>query len=76
MKRLASDVDITQLAEMGLTGGEIRLVVERVVRLLAFRGITTIDYKIVTDIAKEELTSRMKRYGGMNKIGFAADRSS
>jgi SpoVK/Ycf46/Vps4 family AAA+-type ATPase len=72
MKRLADDVEITQLADLGLTGGEIRLVVERTVRLLAFRGITLIDHKTLMDIAREELASRMKRNGGINKIGFGA----
>lgn len=72
MKRLADDVEIEQLADLGLTGGEIRLVVERTVRLLAFRGITLIDRKTLTDIAREELASRMKR-NGINKIGFGAE---
>jgi AAA+ superfamily predicted ATPase len=72
MKRLADDVEIGQLADMGLTGGEIRLVVERAVRLLAYRGISTIDRKTLMDIAKEELACRMKRNGSINKIGFGA----
>jgi hypothetical protein len=70
LQRLAEDVDIGQLSDLGLSGGEIRLVIERAVRLLAYRGITTIDKKILTDIAKEELTSRMKRNGTTGKIGF------
>ena len=70
MKRLAEDVDITHLADLDLTGGEIRLVIERAVRLLAYRGITTIDSKTVTDIAREELASRMKRNGSNGTIGF------
>jgi SpoVK/Ycf46/Vps4 family AAA+-type ATPase len=72
LERLAEDVDIGQLADLGLSGGEIRLVIERTVRLLAYRGITTIDSKILMDIAKEELTSRMKRNGSSGKIGFGA----
>ena len=76
MERLASDIEISVLADLGLTGGEIRLVIERTVRLLAYRGITTIDKKTLTDIAKEELASRMKRYGSVGKIGFAAPDSS
>jgi len=71
MKQL-DDVDIGQLADMGLTGGEIRLVIERAVRLLAYRGNTTIDHKTLADIAKEELSSRMKRNGSSGKIGFGA----
>jgi len=59
------------MADLGLTGGEIRLVIERAVRLLAYRGITTIDRATLMQIAREELTSRMKRYGG-NKMGFGA----
>jgi SpoVK/Ycf46/Vps4 family AAA+-type ATPase len=72
MKRLADDVDIATLADLGLSGGEIRLVIERTVRILAYRGQITIDSKILTDIAKEELTSRMKRNGKVGRIGFAA----
>lgn len=72
MKRLADDVEIEQLADLGLTGGEIRLVVERTVRLLAFRDISLIDRKTLMDIAKEELVSRMKR-NGINRIGFGAE---
>ena len=71
MERLADDIEIEHLADLGLTGGEIRLVIERAVRLLAYRGITTIDRKTLTDIAKEELVSRMKRSGSIvGKIGF------
>lgn len=72
MKRLADDVEIEQLADLGLTGGEIRLVIERAVRLLAYRGITIIDNKTLTDIAREELACRMKRNGATGKIGFGA----
>ncbi|MBV5328224.1 MAG: ATP-binding protein [Chlorobium sp.] len=72
MNRLADDIEIEQLADLGLTGGEIRLVIERAVRLLAYRGITTIDKKTLTDIAKEEIASRMKRNGTSGKIGFGA----
>nr|MBW4056987.1 AAA family ATPase [Pseudomonadota bacterium] len=70
MNRLADDIEIEQLADLGLTGGEIRLVIERAVRLLAYRGITTIDSKILMEIAKEEIASRMKRNGASGKIGF------
>lgn len=72
LQRLAEDVDIGQLADMGLTGGEIRLVIERSVRLMAFRGVTTLDIKTLTDIAREELNSRLKRNGAVGKIGFGA----
>jgi len=72
MERLADDLKISEMADLGLTGGEIRLVIERAVRLLAYRGITTIDRATLILIAREELTSRMKRYGG-NKMGFLTD---
>jgi len=71
MERLGADVGIEEMAELGLTGGEIRLVIERAVRLLAYRGTTTIDRATLMLIAREELASRMKRYGG-NKMGFGA----
>jgi AAA+ superfamily predicted ATPase len=71
LKRLAHDVDITQLAELGLTGGEIRLVIERAVRLQAYRGITMIDGTTLMEIAREELAGRMYRDGSMARIGFA-----
>lgn len=70
LKRLAEDVEIEQLADLGLTGGEIRLVIERTVRLLAYRGVTAIDNSTLVTIAREELASRMKRYGNGNRIGF------
>ncbi len=54
MKRLA-DTELSQLADLGLTGGEIRLVIERAIRLQAYRGFMTIDLKTLTEIAKEEL---------------------
>jgi SpoVK/Ycf46/Vps4 family AAA+-type ATPase len=73
MDRLADDVEIAPLAELGLTGGEIRLVIERAVRLQAYRGIATIDRKTLTEISKEELACRMKRSGNTSKIGFGAD---
>ena len=72
VERLADDIDIAQLAELGLTGGEIRLVVERAVRILAYRGVTILDRKTLIDIAKEEIASRMKRNGNLNKMGFGA----
>ena len=75
MERLADDIHIEHLADLGLTGGEIRLVIERTVRLLAYRGVTTIDCKTLTDIAKEELGCRMKRNGSIGKIGFGAGNS-
>jgi AAA+ superfamily predicted ATPase len=67
--RLAPDVSIEQLADLNLTGGEIRLVVERTVRLLAYRGLTTIDHRTITNIAREELSVRLKQ-SGLNRIGF------
>lgn len=70
MEKLADDVAIEQLADLGLTGGEIRLVVERTVRLLAYRGITTIDSATINDVAKEEFACRMKQGSSMNRIGF------
>ena len=72
LERLAEDVEITHLADLGLSGGEIRLVVERAVRLLAYRGITVIDLKTLVDIAREELSSRLKRDGSTISIGFGA----
>ncbi|MBW4057186.1 MAG: ATP-binding protein, partial [Proteobacteria bacterium] len=72
LQRLAEDVDIGQLSDLGLSGGEIRLVIERAVRLLAYRGITSIEHKTLTEIAKEEIASRMKRNGTTGKIGFGA----
>lgn len=72
MMRLADDVEIAKLAEMGLTGGEIRLVIERAVRLQAYRGISSIDHETLREIAEEEVAARMTRDGNTAKIGFAA----
>jgi SpoVK/Ycf46/Vps4 family AAA+-type ATPase len=69
-QRLAEDVDIGQLADLGLSGGEIRLVIERAVRLQAYRGNRTIDHTTLSDIATEELACRMKRSGSTGTIGF------
>ena len=72
LQRLAEDVDIGQLADLNLSGGEIRLVVERAVRLRAYQGLTCIDHNTLADIAREEIASRMKRNGTSGKIGFGA----
>ncbi|WP_136515935.1 ATP-binding protein [Geomonas edaphica] len=72
LERLAGDVDIGRLADLALSGGEIRLVVDRAVRLLAYRGITIIDSNTLIEIAKEEIASRMKRNGSTGRIGFGA----
>jgi len=72
MDRLADDVDIENLADLGLTGGEICLAIERGVRLMAYRGINIIDHKTLADIAREEIASRMKRNGPTGRIGFGA----
>jgi hypothetical protein len=69
-KRLADDVEIGQLAELGLTGGEIRLVVERAVRIAAYRGMPKIGNNVLKEIAQEELASRLKKCGNARKIGF------
>ena len=70
VKRLADDVDIPQLADLGLSGGEIRLVVERAVRLAAFRGSTKLTHATLLAIAQEELANRMKQHGLKRRIGF------
>ncbi len=70
VKRLADDVDISQLADMGLSGGEIRLVVERAVRLTAFRGSTKLTHATLRAIAQEELANRMQQHGLKGRIGF------
>lgn len=70
LKQLAADVDISQLADLGLSGGEIRLVVERAVRLAAFRGSTKLTHATLLTIAQEELACRMKQNGIKNRIGF------
>lgn len=70
VKRLADDVNISQLADLGLSGGEIRLVVERAVRLAAFRGSTKLTHATLLAIAQEELANRMKQHGLKQRIGF------
>lgn len=70
MERLADDVDIATLADLNLSGGEIRLVIERAVRVLSYRGATAIDNRTLNDIAHEELANRMKKPGSINRIGF------
>ena len=70
MQRLADDVNIELLTDLGLTGGEIRLVIERAVRMQAYRGHITIDHKTIMGAAKEELAGRMQGDGNKTKIGF------
>lgn len=70
LERIANDVDIGTLADLKLSGGEIRLVIERAVRLLSYRGKTKLDSNTLIAIAKEELAARMKRHGSIHKIGF------
>lgn len=74
-KRLAKDLNLEKLAHLSLTGGEIRLVIERVVRLQAYRGIDTIDQATLTEIAQEELLSRLNRSCDIPRIGFYAETS-
>lgn len=74
LNRLDANVDIAQLADLRLTGGEIRVVVERTVRLLAFRGVTTIDGNTLMSIAREELANSFKRNGCT--IGFSRENLS
>lgn len=69
-KQLAADVDIAGLAELNLSGGEIRLVVERAVRLAAFRGSSKLTNATLLTIAQEEQACRMKQYGIKSRIGF------
>ena len=71
MTRLDDAVEIAKLAEMGLTGGEIRLVIERAVRLQAYRGLSSMNHKTLREIAEEEVAARMTRDGNTAKIGFA-----
>lgn len=70
VKRIDDDVDISKLADLGLSGGEIRLVVERAVRLAAFRGSTKLSQTILLTIAQEELANRMKQNSLKGRIGF------
>jgi hypothetical protein len=70
--RLSADIDLEALADLGLTGGEIRLVIERVIRLQIFRGSTALDQQALLDTAQEELKNRSKRNGSMHQIGFRA----
>jgi hypothetical protein len=72
MKQLAPDIEIELLADLGLTGGEIRLIIEKAVRLQAYRGRSTIDRKTLMDIAEDELAGQMKRDGNKTSIGFSA----
>lgn len=72
LERLSADVDLEVLADLGLTGGEIRLVIERVIRLQIFKGNDTLDQQTVLTIAREELKNRSKRTGSMQQIGFKA----
>ena len=72
LKQLAPDIEIEQLAALDLTGGEIRLVIEKAVRLQAYRGRSTIDRKTLIDIAEDELAGRMKRDGNKTRIGFSS----
>ncbi len=69
--RLASDFDFTALAEMNLTGGEIRLVVEKAVRRAFCRGDNLLRQKDLQELAREELRVRPQAGGyGQGHIGF------
>lgn len=68
-KRIADDVDIGTLAELNLSGGEIRLVVERAVRMAAFKGSALLRHDLLWEIAQEELTST-NRTSSKRRIGF------
>ena len=69
MKRLATGFDIQELAEVELTGGEIRIVVEKAVRLAAWRGDRTLSREVLLELAQEELAGQLDRDQVRKAIG-------
>ena len=68
-QRIADDVDIGALAELDLSGGDIRLVIERAVRMSAFRGSVLLRHNLLWEIAQEEVSST-NRSSTKRRIGF------
>jgi SpoVK/Ycf46/Vps4 family AAA+-type ATPase len=68
--RVAADVDLDQLAALGLTGGEIRLVVEQAVRRATSRGQDSLGHELLATLARQELRGRFDRAQGGKTIGF------
>ena len=68
--RLSSDVNPDRLAALGLTGGEIRLVVEQAVRRATSRGAISLDHDLLETLARQELQGRFDRKQGGKIIGF------
>ena len=70
MKRLATGFDLQELAEVELTGGEIRIVVEKAVRLAAWRGERALSRGVLLELAQEELAGQHDRDQWRKAIGF------
>ena len=69
LDRLGDDCDLSVLAQFNLSGGEIRLVVEQVVREAAHVGKRWISQEALLRLAAEEEGASTGR-GGQNRIGF------
>jgi hypothetical protein len=54
MVRLAPGYDLQELAELELTGGEIRIVVEKAVRQAAWQGERFLSQAMLLKLAREE----------------------
>ena len=68
LERLATGCDLRELAELELTGGEIRIVVEKAVRLAAWRGERFLSREILLELAREEEAGKLDRKRG--RIGY------
>ena len=68
--RLAPEVELERLAELGLTGGEIRLVVEQAVRRATSRGVELLGHELLESLARQELSGRFDRKQSGRSIGF------
>ncbi len=68
--RLSTEVNLDRLAALGLTGGEIRLVVEQAVRRATSRGDNSLGHDLLESLARQELQGRFdQKYTG-KAIGF------
>jgi SpoVK/Ycf46/Vps4 family AAA+-type ATPase len=68
LERLATGCDLRELAELELTGGKIRIVEEKAVRLAAWRGERFLKQEMLLELAREEEAGKLDRKRG--RIGY------
>lgn len=69
-RMVSSSVDLDQLAELDLTGGEIRLVLEQAVRSIAYQRKKELDGAMLLEIATREVIAAGRVSQHSTRFGF------